>query len=312
VGAADTAGWVPRDTRKFLIVTADDFGLHPAVNEAVEQASRAGVLTAASLMIAAPAAADAVRRARGLHNLRVGLHLVLADGCSVLSHRQIPALVDIHGRFGNRMFMNGLRYAVLPAVRRQLEAEIRAQFAAFAETGLVLDHVNAHKHFHLHPSLLAMILRVGDEFGLRSVRVPDEPLWAARLGGASFAGCAVAILLTPWLALMKRRLRSAGITHNDRVFGIAFSGSMDEARLLRILARLQPGITEIYLHPATESGHAIAPSMDTYRHADELAALMSSRVRAAVAADDICRGGYRDLPAVLEILMRQGSRRRCT
>jgi hypothetical protein len=40
--------------RRLLIVTADDFGLHPAVNAAVEQAADAGVLTAASLMMAAP------------------------------------------------------------------------------------------------------------------------------------------------------------------------------------------------------------------------------------------------------------------
>ena len=67
-----------RPLRRFLIVTADDFGLHEAVNEAVEQASVSGVLTAASLMVAAPAAADAIRRARKLPNLRTGLHLVLA------------------------------------------------------------------------------------------------------------------------------------------------------------------------------------------------------------------------------------------
>ena len=52
--------------QRFLIVTADDFGLHEAVNEAVEQANRSGVLTAASLMVAAPGAADAIRRARKL------------------------------------------------------------------------------------------------------------------------------------------------------------------------------------------------------------------------------------------------------
>src|SRR5207253_1741850 len=57
--------------RKFLIVTADDFGLHPAVNAAVSQAAQTGVLTAASLMIAAPAAAEAIRVARELPRLRV-------------------------------------------------------------------------------------------------------------------------------------------------------------------------------------------------------------------------------------------------
>ncbi len=57
--------------RRLCIITADDFGLHRAVNEAVEQAHRAGTLTAASLMVAAPAAQDAVARARDLPDLRV-------------------------------------------------------------------------------------------------------------------------------------------------------------------------------------------------------------------------------------------------
>jgi hopanoid biosynthesis associated protein HpnK len=281
---------------KFLIVTADDFGLHEAVNEAVQQSSRAGVLTAASLMMAAPATADAVRRARLLPNLRVGLHLVLADGWAVLEPRLIPALADSAGRFGERMFVNGLRYFALPSVRRQLEAEIRAQFTAFARTGLELDHVNVHKHFHLHPTLLDMLLCIGRDFGVRAVRLPEEPLWFAARGGHWIAGPAGAACLRPWLALMRRRLRAAGIRHNDRVFGIARSGSMDETALLEILARLPPGVTEIYLHPATESGPAIAASMRSYRHADELKALLSPRVKAAVAAAGVSQGGYGDVP----------------
>jgi hypothetical protein len=35
--------------------------------------------------------------------------------------------------------------------------------------------------------------------------------------------------------------------------------------------------------------------MNTYRHADELAALLSARVRAAVAAGNFRRGGYADV-----------------
>lgn len=280
--------------RPFLIVTADDFGLHRAVNDAVEQASRHGVLTAASLMMGAPATDDAVRRARDLPGLRVGLHLVLADGNAVLPPHLIAGLADAAGHMDGRMFARGVRYFALPWVRRQLEAEIRAQFEAFARTGLTLDHVNVHKHFHLHPSILAMLLRVGREYGALAVRVPDEPLWFAVHAGGWGAGTGSA-LLTPWVALMKHRLRAAGALHNDHVFGIAASGAMDEARMLEILARLPPGVTEIYLHPATESGGSIAPSMSAYRHAGELAALLSPRVRGAVAAAGLASGGYRDL-----------------
>ena len=280
--------------RQLLIVTADDFGLHGAVNEAIEQAYRNGILTAASLMMGAPATDDAVRRARGLPDLRVGLHLVLADGSAVLPPHLVPGLADAEGRMDGRMFSRGVRYFALPAVRRQLEAEIGAQFAAFARTGLALDHVNVHKHFHLHPSILATMLRVGRDYGAPAVRVPDEPLWFGLHVGGWGAGAGAA-LLTPWIALMKRRLRAAGAAHNDHVFGIAASGAMDETRMLEILARLPPGVTEIYLHPATESGGSIAPSMSAYRHAAELAALLSPRVRAAVAAAGVAVGGYADI-----------------
>ncbi len=287
-----------RPSRRFLIVTADDFGLHGAVNEAVARACTSGILTAASLMVGAPAAHEAVRLARELPGLRVGLHVVLADGPSVLPRWRIPALVDAAGRFGDRMVTDGFRYFALPAVRRQLESEIRAQFEAFARTGLELDHVNAHKHFHLHPTLLSLILRVGREYGMSAVRVPQEPLWFADFAGGGWSARAASGFLTPWLALMKRRLRAAGIRYNDRVFGIARSGAMNEDALLAILARLPEGVTEIYLHPAVQSGSTIAPTMSTYRHADELAALLSPRVRDALAATQTPAGGFRDIPDI--------------
>jgi hopanoid biosynthesis associated protein HpnK len=280
--------------QKYLIVTADDFGLHEAVNDAVEQAAAGGILTAASLMVSGPAAADAVRRAQRLPGLRVGLHLVLADGPASLPHHQIPSIADADGHMSGEMFWRGIRYFSSPSVRRQLEAEISAQFAAFERTGLRLDHVNVHKHYHVHPTILSIIMRVARDLGAPAVRVPDEPSWFAAHSGPWHSKLSRG-LLAPWLMLMKHRLRAAGILHNDRIFGIAASGAMDEARLLAILARLPRGITEIYLHPATLSG-AIAASMSDYQHAAELEALLSPRVRAAVEAPDIRRGGYSDMP----------------
>ncbi len=282
--------------RKLLIVTADDFGLHETVNDAVESAHRDGVLTAASLMVAAPAAADAVRRARRLPDLRVGLHLVLADGPAILPPASIPALVDAGGHFDAHMVARGFRYFASPSARRQIEREVRAQFDAYRATGLRLDHVDAHKHFHLHPTLLATLIAVGADYGLRAVRVPDEPAWFATSPGARFTGAVGAGLLAPWLAAMKWRLRRAGIAYADRVFGIARSGRMDEVAWLEILARLPDGVTEVYAHPAATE-EPIVPTMRDYRHADELAALRSPRVRAAIQAAGARLGGYGDLAA---------------
>ncbi|MFZ1744541.1 MAG: hopanoid biosynthesis-associated protein HpnK [Nitrospirales bacterium] len=261
-----------------LIITADDFGLHEAINEAVEQAHRQGVLTAASLMVGAPAAAEAVQRARRMPTLRVGLHLVLADGAAVLPHREIPDLVDADGRFGHSMLRDGFRFFFLPHVRRQLMAEIKAQFEVFQTFGLMLDHVNAHKHFHLHPTVLSLMLSVGEQFGIHAVRFPSEE-------GSS-------IYLRPWLATMRRRLNRAGIAHNDRIVGLRQTGSMDEAALLAALDRMPDGVTEIYLHPATRNG--FSESMASYRHTDELAALASPQVRVVMDRLGVIRGGFSD------------------
>ena len=122
-----------------------------SVNEGIERAHRDGALQAASLMVAAPAAADAVRRARANPSLRVGLHLVVIEGPSILPPEAIPDLTDATGTFPSDQLRLGIGYFFRPRIRRQLAAEIRAQFAAFAATGLRLDHANAHKHMQLSP-----------------------------------------------------------------------------------------------------------------------------------------------------------------
>ncbi|AOJ09368.1 hopanoid biosynthesis-associated protein HpnK [Burkholderia mayonis] len=264
-----------------LIFTADDFGLHPRVNAAVERAHRDGVLAAASLMVGAFAARDAVERAKRLPSLAVGLHVVLADGPATLPASDIPALVGPDGRFRDAMAKDGCRFFFLPHVRAQLRREIRAQFEAFAATGLTLDHVNTHKHFHLHPTVLSMIIDIGREFGLRAVRLPYEP--------------STPFWLKPWIGLVRARLDRAGIAHNDYVVGIEHTGAMDEAVLLDALAKLPPGVGEIYCHPAEAGDAPITPSMRDYRPADELAALLSPRVAAAVEAAGVACGGFADV-----------------
>src|SRR5262249_30423539 len=164
----------PGELRR-LIVTADDFGLAVEVNQAVEAGHRDGVLTRASLMGGGPATDDAVARARALPTLRVGLHVVLVDGRPVLPPDAVPGLVGSDGRFLDDMARAGVNFFFRPAVRRQLAAEIRAQFERFAATGLPLDHANAHRHFHLHPTVAGLIARIGRDFGLAAVRLPREP-----------------------------------------------------------------------------------------------------------------------------------------
>src|SRR6185436_8920513 len=113
-------------------------------------------------------------RAKTMPKLRVGLHLVLVEGRPVLPAATVPDLVDGGGHFRTDMARAGAAMFFLPRVRAQLAAEIEAQFAAFAATGLPLDHVNAHKHFHLHPTIAALIVKIGAAHSVKGARVPLE------------------------------------------------------------------------------------------------------------------------------------------
>ena len=244
-------------------------------------------------MVGAPATAAAVELARRLPRLAVGLHLALVDAKPVLPASAVPDLVDKHGRFRANMALAGAAMFFLPGVRRQMQAEIRAQFEAFRATGLTLDHVNAHKHFHLHPSILSTIIDLAKEFGVKHVRVPLEPsAILAQVEGARPGQAAAA--LNRRARVQGARLKRAGIAAPDQVFGLAWSGAMTPSRIAGLIAHLPGGVTEIYTHPATAPGFpGAAPG---YRYEQELAALTSSDLRRKIAAAGIQHGGFADAP----------------
>ncbi len=254
-----------------ITFSADDFGLSLGVNEAVEQAHLHGVLTQASLMVAAPAAADAATRAKQLPALNIGLHLVLVDGDSLLGHEKLPTITLPNGRFSPNQMALGIRYFFSPAARRELVAEIRAQFAAFAATGLPLHHANAHKHMHLHPTVANLMIGIGREFGLTCIRIPAEPPGIMRRCGETMRFSDYA--LYAWTRVLKFQARKLDAT--DHVFGLKWSGHMTLERIRLLLTHLPPGRSEIYFHPATHRDKSLIDLMPDYEHAAELATLIS-------------------------------------
>ena len=275
---------------KRLIITADDFGAAREVNDAVEAAHRDGILTAASLMVSAPATADAIGRARRMPSLRVGLHVVLVEGRPVLPASAVTHLVDGNGVFRSDMGALGTVISFSRQARRQLAAEITAQFAAFRATGLTLDHCNAHKHFHLHPVVGGLIAAIGSRFGLRAARIPLEPLQVLRKIEPQTPWAPVR-LTAPFALLLRRRFRAAGLVAPDRIFGLQWSGQMTRERLSGLIRNLPNGLSEIYVHPATGPFPGAAPG---YHYREEFDALMAADVVVASRDSSLRLGGFSD------------------
>jgi hopanoid biosynthesis associated protein HpnK len=275
------------DPSKRVIITADDFGLAVPVNEAVELGYQQGVLTTTSLLIGELASADAVVRACRNAELRVGLHVALCDGRPTLPPSEIPLLVNRRGELLHPIVAL-IRFTFLaawPALRRQIEAEIRAQFQAFRRTGLSLDHVNGHNNMQLHPLVLPILLTVAREHGALAIRLPYEPLlpsWRASGRRQFFLRLLVWLVMCPWCAYVKGRFLREGFVVNDYLFGLFDCGAMNRKLLESTISSLPAGLSEIHCHPATRRCPELDKNMPSYAHAAELAALVDPAIRAAL------------------------------
>src|SRR5208283_3332299 len=133
------------------------------------------------------------------------------------------------------------------------------------------------KHMHLHPTVGRMMIEIGREYGLRSVRIPAEPPATLALAGTR-AGIGDRALYA-WTRLLRRQARAAGISTNDHCFGLAWSGHMTADRVRRLLRHLPDGLSEIYFHPATRRDKVLNRLMPDYEPEAELAALLDRGMR---------------------------------
>ena len=234
-----------------LILNADDFGLTAGVNRAIIELHRAGLLTSTTLMARATATGEAIELACSTPSLGVGCHVVLVDGEPQLPARELPTLVDPRtgrfqptlGAFLRRLFTGRIRSS-------EIEAEAAAQIALLQSRGVVLTHIDTHKHVHLLPAVLRPVLRAAGAAGIRAVRNPLEPLWSLRA-----TPCAPLLrreevsLLRLFEPAFRRILAEAGFTTTDGALGVLATGTLDAATVASLLRNLPPGTWELVTHP---------------------------------------------------------------
>lgn len=278
-----------------VIINGDDFGKSQEVNDAIIHAFKAGTLTSCSLMVTGEAFDHAVRSARENVGLAVGIHLVTVQGKAVLSHAEIPNLVDRKGHFPESPVAAGLKYFFSRVAREQLTKELAAQFRRFHSTGLKLSHVDSHLHMHVHPVVFAAALNLAELYQVRRMRVPyDDFRLAVRFQRKSLPSKAIVALIF-WLLTrrMRKPLLDRGFSFTERVYGHLFSGGMTLEYALFLLEHLSTKTNEIYFHPATADGLSLS-GLQQLQSVRELDILTSSAFKKrlhgpGIILTDYCR-----------------------
>ena len=250
-----------------VIVHADDFGLHPALNEGIELATREGLVTSASLMPLGPAFDDAVRRAKALPHLDLGLHFTLVG---------VPALPPTLSAF-----MSAYGRGQMPA--RILESSLRRQFKALSGLPMI-SHIDSHQHLHALPGIMRVVCRFAAENGIRAIRLPlDGPPHAP----VSSQRRAQAAALAAMSRLSRHYIHAYGLYTSDRFSGMAVSGHLTAPTLAAYFTDAGAGLTEIVCHPGTDN-QALSQAFDWgYDWQGELSALCSPDARTALENETI-------------------------
>jgi dolichyl-phosphate beta-glucosyltransferase len=239
-----------------LDVVADDYGLSPGVNRAIEEALEQGAVTGASILLSGPHGAEALRWA-SLHDEHdFGAHLNLTLGRPVLPASEVPSLVTGDGKFpGLRRFLG--RYVTGRIRLAEVRAEWEAQLATIRAAGVRLRRLDSHQHVHLLPGLFRDVVLLIAARERLAVRTMDGPTLRLR-GVPSVRGVILAAM---------SRVASRG-TPFDETRTHGFGTGLDRQPTLPVLralvARLRPGRRyELVVHPGRVD-EALLASGDGY------------------------------------------------
>ncbi|MCG7407872.1 polysaccharide deacetylase family protein [Paenibacillus sp. ACRRX] len=233
--------------QRLLIVNADDFGMCRSVNEAIKQLLQEEVISSATIMMPCAWSEDAARWSAANRQFDVGVHLTLTsewDGYKwgpVCQRRDTSSLTTEHGYFPASCLVVEQKAEV-----EQIRHEFIAQIEAALHQGIDVSHLDNH---------------MGSVYGLETGRdflqlvfdlcsAYDLPFRLPK------AGMNVPPELT---ALAKQRAEQAGelgIMILDDLLGLRYALETGEtyevakASMCALLRGLQPGLSEIIIHPA--------------------------------------------------------------
>jgi predicted glycoside hydrolase/deacetylase ChbG (UPF0249 family) len=265
---AERLGYAP--DAKLVIVNCDDLGSSRSANVAVYDALRNGVATSATLMVPCPWARDAAAMYRGED---VGVHLTLNSEWETYRWGPIthsPSLLDGDGGFP-RTVQDTWDHGDIEEVRK----ECRAQIERAIVWGFDISHIDSHMGtLQLRADFFDVYLEMAVEFGLPLRMAPAS---AQRPIGFQYRTLAA----------------DAGVVFTDH---FVYTSVGSRRTIEKALFDLQPGVTEVYVHPAVDTDELRSSHPDWGQRVEDYAFMTSDpSVPNLIARAGATLIGYREL-----------------
>ncbi len=274
-----------------LIITADDLGCSPQRSHGIFLCFEQGVVRSAGLVVNMSDSSRAAKHAKE-KAVACGLHLNLTNESPISDPKDIESLVDAQGNFlGNtglrRILENG---EVDP---QHLERELRAQVEWTFDHYGYPTHISGHRHIHIHPRVLPLLLPVMERYSIHCMRLPIETLPPHGYEITEEETERVTVLNTQAEAA-QTLLTGTNVATTNAFRGETLLGNASKKNMRHILSRLPDGTTELMTHPSSPSAYGTSFDLDPQR-VTELQMLLDPELPKLLAERKIELITYADL-----------------
>ncbi|OQA98562.1 MAG: hypothetical protein BWY23_01017 [Spirochaetes bacterium ADurb.Bin218] len=282
-----------------IIVTADDFGISPGVNRAIVHLYKDGCISRASLFPNCNYTYDAMNIVRQeVPLMPIGIHLTLTCGKCCAPLEEVWMIANEEG-FLKLNFLKIIFYLINPFTKkrflRQVEAELNAQILKLKNLGILINHIDSHRHIHTIPGIFQVVRRIAHYHQIDDIRLINESFIFTMRKVKSAKDILVGLVK---FFILKSFYFINGVSSRGYFFSIIYSCKISPEILLRFFLcknkNKQPYDTvEIMLHPGNpdmdktyinslpleESGHLLSCNrIDEFIAAYELKRILNAQV----------------------------------
>ena len=163
--------------KKKIIFTCDDLGICETTNNTILECMKDGLASSASLLVNTPSYLHALNKVVPLFNGKIGIHLNLTIGKSILNYTKVPNIVNSEGYFSKKSyFFYLLNFMNKNKIHRQIYRELSAQIKKAKKDGIKISHLDSQEHIHMSPLIFKIFTRLQEENKIRNIRTVNEKI----------------------------------------------------------------------------------------------------------------------------------------
>lgn len=227
-----------------LIFNADDVGISPGCNHAVEKLCRNGVINSVSLMMGGDYINDAIDKiVKVFPEIKYGVHLDLTYGKSLKRSKFLCK----DGLFCNSYGAILIKTILKKSFREEIREELEAQVSMAEELGITISHLDSHRHVHMIPPIYKIVKQIAEDHNIERIRFSCDDLRftianSVKIGNISIPGIIKYIVLR----MLSLFCRKSGST---KFFSVIHSGTVSHEMVQRIINNSSGEQIEVMLHP---------------------------------------------------------------